>query len=155
MLMEYLPAELKVAEGRNVLLKCLAEGAPQPVITWRKGSEVIFVSTDRFTFHPNGSLEIKVGSAICYMAYNTSLIISLCLWLGLSWLNHVFFCIVPSLWNELLPSLCNSDWKSCYIFHWLYSLFRVLKLAWIAWRIKSMHRANWTCALFSECFGGR
>jgi Immunoglobulin I-set domain len=56
------PADQKIVEGQSVTLTCSVEGAPQPKVTWRRGSPSQPVAGgDRIIIHSNGNLEIKVS----------------------------------------------------------------------------------------------
>lgn len=56
------PSNAKVVEGQSVVFRCLADGAPKPVVTWRKGKSREPVSGDRFAVRSSGNLEIKNAS---------------------------------------------------------------------------------------------
>lgn len=56
--LESLPKLTKVPEEKTFTLMCRMDGAPKPVITWRRGTDKKPVSGDRFKILPTGDLEI-------------------------------------------------------------------------------------------------
>ncbi len=52
------PHNTIIEQGNTLLMNCVAEGEPTPVITWRKEREVL-ASHDRLTIMPNNSLRYK------------------------------------------------------------------------------------------------
>ncbi|XP_015789765.1 Down syndrome cell adhesion molecule-like protein Dscam2 isoform X2 [Tetranychus urticae] len=58
------PVDVSVVSGQNIMIDCLAEGSPQPIITWERGSTLprtftTIASGSHFEVYANGSLLIK------------------------------------------------------------------------------------------------
>ncbi|ESO02276.1 hypothetical protein HELRODRAFT_161527 [Helobdella robusta] len=57
------PSNMTVAEDQSAMLHCKVSGAPKPHLMWQKSPQLFILSqdvdNDVYTFHHNGSLEIK------------------------------------------------------------------------------------------------
>lgn len=56
--------EVTVVENNQVQLQCVAEGVPQPTLSWEKDGSTIDESTGEYTILPSGELAIDVAQVI-------------------------------------------------------------------------------------------
>lgn len=56
--------EVAVVENSQVQLVCLADGVPQPSLSWEKDGNAITESTGEYTILPSGELVIDIAQVI-------------------------------------------------------------------------------------------
>lgn len=64
------PENVKVAEGRTMIVSCRMDGAPKPIIEWTRGDSKTPVNGGRFRLLASGDLEIRDASVEDTDAYH-------------------------------------------------------------------------------------
>lgn len=97
--------ELSTVENSQVLLSCIADGVPQPIISWEKEGTPLTDTTGESTILPSGELvidtaqvgQLTVPLRLCLPSIAV-IVICMCLDYG-SWLVLVYSCFSDTVYN--------------------------------------------------------